>query len=56
MSFNFQKIKILTHVMETTTEKQTKPKRRYIKKVKPKPIIETKERTTKPINLVTFSF
>ena len=42
--------------METTTEKQTKPKRKYIKKVKPKPNIETKEQTTKPINLVTFSF
>jgi hypothetical protein len=41
--------------METATDKQTKPKRRYIKKLKPKPTNETKD-PTKPINLVTFSF
>ena len=42
--------------METPVDKPVKPKRRYIKRNKPKPISETKDPNTKPINLVSFTF
>ena len=41
--------------METPVDKPVKQKRRYIKKIKPKPTNETKD-PTKPINVVIFSF